>query len=198
MVKWWTGRQLSKEEPPTGEAGQISRRTFLLAGLGTVVGASGVIAISRLMERPDEAPYVQLDWERTDTDPSAIDWVSFPGDPEAGPNRQDWKGIGVLATNKARFDEQQAETDSYHAVVFRDPDGIVHVGYRPDGQSFFGVEALHPGQYRVGMRIGELTLMASMGLWSPEDRHFTPVDTDAAARATRDRIREDHPGISIA
>lgn len=149
---------------------------------------------------PDKAPYIQLKWLESETDPSSVEWVDFPSDPEASPDQRTWLMVGVIATNQLALDSQRLETaECIQAVAFRYPEDVVNVGCRENYADFMGFNE-NLGEYRAGLRIGDGPLIAAMGLYVPSSKQFIQAQSGThklEPATTIEKLRQDYPDTPL-
>jgi len=106
----------------------------------------------------------------------AEQWVSVPGDPNAGGWPRGWLNAMVMSTTEEEvqdLDDTYRRSDAREAVAYRSEE-IVHVGIHPNQVALFGRlrKERFLDEWAAGMRIGRGPLEASMGVWLPGEEAF--------------------------
>lgn len=125
--------------------------------------------------------------------------VEVDGNPEAGYLIRNWSTALVMVGSEVELEELRGELgpDARDALAYI-ADDVPRVGVRYDGDRLFAVNEALQNVYGA-MRIGRGPLVATMGIWSPDQDRFVGLrnivaDKTAAPVST---LHEMYPGIRI-
>jgi hypothetical protein len=106
-----------------------------------------------------------------------------------------WGNAAVIAVPNFEADPvwQQGGVEALAYIS----EGVTHVGTLPEGDKLF--YALNNEEVAIGMRLGHDALLAVMGIWLPDQRHFeeTPDRTIINYRTPVDSFHIDYPGLLL-
>jgi hypothetical protein len=121
--------------------------------------------------------YRQLDWYSRNITYEIKSIERFHGDPLATKLPRFWTRAAVMASLEEEVNDLKetrgiVPPDHQEAVAYLSDD-IWHVGIDHDQSPILG--KLNKHDLAIAMRLGKGPLIATMGLWSPIERHFVSV-----------------------
>jgi hypothetical protein len=159
-------------------------------------------AVTRAVTGSQYPGYRQLDYFSRNVTSDIKNTVRVSGDPNAGIVPRFWYRALIMSTpqeelNDLLIDMRSNSKHSPQEAIAYISEGTVHVGAPYEQKALFG---FYKDERAVAMRLGKGSLEATMGLWIPEERHFTSVENlnVVAPGAAVRTLAVNYPGLNIA
>ncbi|HEX5798235.1 MAG TPA: hypothetical protein VFX79_02665 [Candidatus Saccharimonadales bacterium] len=143
--------------------------------------------------------YIQLDWFSKQMSANINDSATVVGDQKAGLLPRFWMHSMILEVATEEIEELMASNPGSHEAIAYMSEGVTHVGTQRDAETGI-LTASSPEASAIAMRLGRRSLDATVGIWTPAERHFESVDNvEVADHSVHiDDLARQHPRMSLA